>query len=135
MHLLKRCYMSIAFNRIEKSGGSIQDTTNCTRYPGRSRIRTKQSAAIPDETGLLACAAYVDLNPIRAALVEFLDESGYTSVQRRISPPLLKQQQDAATSSAEESSTAAERPDRFLSPLTIDELRDEIGVNLNRSGD
>lgn len=37
-----------------------------------------------DEASLLACAAYVDLNPIRAALAELLEQSDYTSVQRRI---------------------------------------------------
>jgi REP element-mobilizing transposase RayT len=34
-----------------------------------------------DEETLLACAAYVDLNPIRAALAETLETSDYTSVQ------------------------------------------------------
>ena len=37
-----------------------------------------------DEASLLACAAYVDLNPIRAAMAETLEQSDYTSVQRRI---------------------------------------------------
>ncbi len=37
-----------------------------------------------DEESLLACAVYVDLNPIRAALAETLEESDFTSVQRRI---------------------------------------------------
>jgi REP element-mobilizing transposase RayT len=37
-----------------------------------------------DEESLLACAAYVDLNPIRAALAETLETSDFTSVQRRI---------------------------------------------------
>ncbi len=37
-----------------------------------------------DETSLLACAAYVDLNPIRAAIAEILEQSDYTSIQRRI---------------------------------------------------
>ena len=37
-----------------------------------------------DETSLLACAAYVDLNPIRAAIAEVLEQSDYTSIQRRI---------------------------------------------------
>jgi REP element-mobilizing transposase RayT len=37
-----------------------------------------------DEESLLACAAYVDLNPIRAAIAETLEASDFTSVQRRI---------------------------------------------------
>ena len=37
-----------------------------------------------DETAILACSAYVDLNPIRAAIAETLEGSDYTSVQRRI---------------------------------------------------
>jgi len=31
------------------------------------------------ETALLACAAYVDLNPIRAAMAQTLDASDFTS--------------------------------------------------------
>ena len=37
-----------------------------------------------DEASLLACAAYVDLNPIRAAMCQTLETSDHTSVQRRI---------------------------------------------------
>ena len=37
-----------------------------------------------DEELVLACAAYVDLNPLRAALAETLETSDFTSVQRRI---------------------------------------------------
>ncbi|MEZ6080923.1 MAG: hypothetical protein R3C56_36215 [Pirellulaceae bacterium] len=32
-----------------------------------------------DESGSLACSAYVNLNPIRAALAQTLEESDYTS--------------------------------------------------------
>ena len=40
--------------------------------------------AIEDEASLRAFAAYVDLNPIRAAMCETLESSDHTSVQRRI---------------------------------------------------
>jgi hypothetical protein len=36
-----------------------------------------------DETAILACAAYVDLNPIRAAMAETVEGSDYTSAQKR----------------------------------------------------
>ncbi len=39
---------------------------------------------IVDETGLLACAMYVDLNPIRAAMADSLEKSTHTSVFDRI---------------------------------------------------
>lgn len=38
-----------------------------------------------DETAILSCAAYVDLNPIRAALAETIEESDLTSAQKRAS--------------------------------------------------
>ena len=65
-----------------------------------------------DEESLLACAAYVDLNPIRAALAETLEESDFTSVQRRIQ----------ALSGGTAAHAAA-----FLAPLFVDEVRDAIG--------
>ena len=43
-----------------------------------------KAVRILDEESLLACAAYVDLNPIRAGLAEILEQSDYTSVQRRV---------------------------------------------------
>jgi len=36
-----------------------------------------------DETAILACAAYVDLNPIRAALAATIEDSDFTSAQKR----------------------------------------------------
>ena len=39
---------------------------------------------IVDEAGLLACAMYVDLNPVRAAMVETPEEAVHTSVYDRL---------------------------------------------------
>ncbi|MGV3483563.1 MAG: transposase [Planctomycetaceae bacterium] len=47
----------------------------------QSRYR---SVRLLDEEALIACAAYVDLNPIRAAVAQTLDASDFTSVKRRI---------------------------------------------------
>jgi hypothetical protein len=73
----------------------------------QSRFR---AVRLLDEESLLACAAYVDLNPIRAALAETLGESDFTSVQRRIQS--LQDGVDA---------------DQFLAPLFVDETTDLPG--------
>tara|TARA_B100000686_G_C16676805_1_gene909592 strand:+ start:254 stop:1348 length:1095 start_codon:yes stop_codon:yes gene_type:complete len=43
-----------------------------------------KSQALLDEKALVACMAYVDLNPIRAHISETLDSSDYTSIQERL---------------------------------------------------
>jgi REP element-mobilizing transposase RayT len=108
----------------------------------QSRFR---AVRLMDEESLLACAAYVDLNPIRAALAETLEESDHTSAQRRI-----EAQRASAPGSNEEAgqthlsndiqtegascSRASSGPDLFLSPLEIDERSGELGPCGNRSG-
>jgi len=51
---------------------------------GKGRFK---SQALLDETALLQCITYVDLNPIRAGMPDKLESPDYTAIQRRIAEP------------------------------------------------
>ena len=127
MRLLCQRVAQRANHEEEESGRFFQDRYRATR--------------LLDEASLLACAAYVDLNPIRAAMCQTLESSDHTSVQRRIES--LPKLEDSSIDEAEQHSTQAshaESPptlslvDEFLSPLTIDEHSDPIGPCASESG-
>jgi hypothetical protein len=48
------------------------------------------SQTLLDERALAACAAYVDLNPIRAGLAQNLTESEHTGIKRRCATGLIR---------------------------------------------
>ncbi len=91
---------------------------------GRFWASRFQGVRILDEAALLACATYVDLNPIRAALTELLERSDHTSIQRRI-----------AAINERSSDLKSPRSDSFLAPLSIDEFRDALGPCSNMRGE
>lgn len=82
----------------------------------QSRYR---AVRLVDETSILGCSAYVDLNPIRASVVETLEESRFTSVYHRIGA--LQLGASASGHGASSSMLAS------LCPLELDEAAGEVG--------
>ena len=72
-----------------------------------------KSQAILDEAGLLACMTYVDLNPLRAGIVDTPEQSADVSIHQR-----LKQHQQAQQESA---------PPVETSPATTPKLNPFVG--------
>ena len=58
---------------------------NCTGHFWESRYK---SQALLSEEALLTCMAYVDLNPVRAAMASTPEQSEHTSIKERIQPSL-----------------------------------------------
>ena len=87
-----------------------------------------------DETAILACSAYVDLNPVRAGVAEVPEESQYTSVYERVQAEKAGRKEKARVkvrkrqASPSRSKVAADagqasyvRGDDWLTPVTLDE--------------
>ncbi|TRY09465.1 transposase [Shewanella hanedai] len=66
---------------------NIED--NCTGHFWEGRFK---SQALLDEAAALACMAYVELNPIRAKMVDTLENSDHTSIQLRVNAALKGEQ-------------------------------------------
>jgi REP element-mobilizing transposase RayT len=79
----KRLYsMSWFMGKVNE--GIARQANKEDKVTGRFWEGRYKCQALMDESALVACMAYVDLNPVRANIAENLQQSDYTSIQKRI---------------------------------------------------
>jgi REP element-mobilizing transposase RayT len=65
----------------ERIARKANEEDRCTGHFWEGRFK---SQALLDEQAVIACLAYVNLNPVRAAIADTPEASGHPSIQRRI---------------------------------------------------
>ena len=87
-----------------------------------------------DEASVLACASYVDLNPIRAALAQTPEQSQYTGAKDRLDDLRSATDWNASDGHAWERSGRDCLRSGWLSPIELDASHDAIGVDADDTG-
>jgi hypothetical protein len=88
-----------------------------------------------DETAVLACASYVDLNPIRAALAETIEGSDFTSAQKRAGDLRSKFSEDSVPfSEKKRCSPPKSSSGRHLARVDLKERGGKTGPCVHRAG-
>jgi hypothetical protein len=81
-----------------------------------------------DEASLLACAAYVDLNPVRAAMAETPEESAFTGAKDRIDD-LSARRKTSRNKAHSHERTRPGPKSGWLSPVEANGARDLVGAD------
>jgi len=119
---LMRCLAENIARRANKDDG-------CTGHFWEGRFKSQK---LLDETAILACAIYVDLNPIRATVATTPEDSRFTSAYERI------QARDQRARRAQRQGDAPEPllGDRWLCPVELqDEERSLASISQPRASD
>ncbi|WP_196138418.1 transposase [Aliikangiella sp. G2MR2-5] len=74
--------LSWFMSRLNEPLAKRSNLEDCVK--GRFWESRYQSIPLLDETAVLACMAYVDLNPIRAGITQTLENAFHTSIKKRI---------------------------------------------------
>jgi hypothetical protein len=116
-------WMRCTCENIARRGNAEDDVTGHF-WEGRYR-----SQALLGEAGLLACAAYVDLNPIRAAMAQTPETSDFTGAKDRLDD--FRSSADRQRMSTHDWERRQRKASDWLSPLEIAESGDPIGADVS----